>query len=199
MRLCSKLSRIGTLFVITLLLFACGSDRYIAAAKSAHVAASGIKLASDIKNTYADEGEISKTDNLQLTRVLKEVNGSILQCAEAAAKVEQFTPESKAALLTKCADIGGRVARLQQTGVIGTKSETARKRLRQSLLAVTVAGEGITSSIALVGSSANSDASRVAPAPPREGRALLEAAINKLKENESSFIQDIERLTATPN
>jgi hypothetical protein len=180
---------------VALTLLACGSNQFIAAAKSASVAASGIKITGDITRAYGAEGQISQTDELSVASVLKEVNGSILQCAEAAQTVESFTPAAKATLLAKCADISKSVPRLQSAGVIQVKSDAARKRLRQAMIGVSIAAEGLTTGIQFI-PDAESAQNREAPRPPEEGRAILNAAVLKLRENDTRFGEDIARLTA---
>jgi hypothetical protein len=181
--------------VITLTLLACGGDKFVTAAKAANVAASGIKITGDITRAYAAEGTISRADELSAVHVLKELNGSILQCAEAAQQVESFTPATKAALLAKCADISDRVSRLQSAEVIQVKSDPARKRLRRAMIGVSAAAEGLTTGLQLI-PDVDGPQNREAPRPPEQARALLNAAVQKLRENEVKFGGDIERLTA---
>lgn len=190
----TRLTRVLMTAAVVLTLFACGGNKFVAAAKTANVAASGIKIVGDINRAYGAEGEISQADELSVVRTLKEVNGSILQCVEAAQGVESFTPAAKTAMLVKCADISNRVSRLQSAGVIQAKSDAARKRLRQAMLGVSVAAEGLTTGIQLI-PDAESAQNREAPRPPEEARALLNVAVQKLRENDVRFGDDISRLT----
>lgn len=194
MKFPTKLSRV-LMAAAVLTLFACGGDKFVAAAKTANVAASGIKITGDLTRAYGAEGEISRADELSVTRVLKEVNGSILQCAEAAQAVESFTPAAKTTLIARCADISERVSRLQSAGIIQMKSDAARKRLRRAMIGVSAAAEGLTTGVQLIPDAVSAQNGE-APRPPENARAMLNAAVQKLRENDVRFGEDIARLTA---
>lgn len=153
------------------------------------VAAGSIKAVCDIKRTIAVAGEISPTDELAVTRALKEVNGALLQCAEAAAKIESFTGDAKAALLQQCADVSDRITRLQSDGVLRVTSEKSKRKLSNALAALAVATEGLSASVMLIPDSAPR------AAPPEEWRTLLAAAVSTLRANDTLLV----RLSAVPN
>jgi hypothetical protein len=187
-----KLSRIVAAMLVAAVMLACNSDKYTAAAKTANVAAGSIKTICDIKRTAAAAGEIGPADELAVTRVLKEVNGALLQCAEAAAKIESFTGDAKAALVQQCADVSDRITRLQSDGVLRVKSEKSKRKLSNALAALAVATEGVSTAVALIPDS-------TARAAPPEGRTLLARAVDTLRANDTLLDADISRLSAVPN
>lgn len=195
MRSIRKVLTLVVAFVCAVAVLACGGERFTAAARSVSASASGIQITRNITRAFADEGEIAPDAELSFTRVLQEVNGSILRCAEEAGAIERFTRDTKATLLARCADISLRVARLQGVGVLQFKDEKSAKRLRRALIGLSLAAEGVTAGITLIPEPKTTDA-RAAPRPSEEGRAILAFAVGRLRENERLLSGDIERLTA---
>lgn len=199
------MKRIHSLFVPLLLLAcmmvlpACSESKFVRAAKATTVAASAIKTGIEVKRAVALQGEISPAGELAITHAMREVNGALLQCADAAQDIQTFTPDAKISLLGQCTDVSAGITRLQEQGVLHLKNEKAHRRLSRTLTALRVSTEAVALSLQLMPTAQQSSATSEQPRPSLDGRGVLAVAVRTLRENDTRLEDDITRLSSPSN